>query len=196
MSTSRASASGRPVYEIAVAGKHLGPGTTSRLVRAVRAALQRERCRKAVVSLAVVDDATIAELHSRYLGLAGPTDVMSFDLRDRPKGSCGRRGGEVDGEVVVSMETARRQARRRRIPAEQELLRYAVHGTLHLLGHRDDRPDRAAAMHRIEDEVLRESEPRRDQNAKRRKASRPASVSRVVAGRSRGGARAGRYRFR
>ncbi|MGB9624130.1 MAG: rRNA maturation RNAse YbeY, partial [Phycisphaerae bacterium] len=89
-----------------------------------------------------------------------------------------------------SMETACRQARRRRIPAEQELLRYAVHGTLHLLGYRDDSPDRAAAMHRIEDEVLRESGPRCDAGAKRRKASHPASVSRVLTGRSRGRARA------
>lgn len=190
MNTSRASASDRPAYEIAVAGKHLRPGIKGRLIRAVRAALQRERCCKAVVSLAVVDDATIAELHSRYLGLAGPTDVMSFDLRDAPTGPGGRRGGEVDGEVVVSVETARREARRRRIPVEQELLRYAVHGTLHLLGHRDDRPDRAAAMHRIEDEVLREWERPRDEGAKRRRALRPASGPRIAAERSRGGARA------
>jgi len=190
VSTSRASASDRPAYEIAVAGKHLRPAVRGRLIRAVCAALRRERCRKAIVSLAVVDDVTIAELHLRYLGMAEPTDVMSFDLRDTPTGRRGRRGGEVDGEVVVSVETARREARSRRIPVEQELLRYAVHGTLHLLGHRDDRPDRAAAMHRIEDQVLRECERPRGEGAKRRRALRPASGPRIAAERSRGGARA------
>jgi probable rRNA maturation factor len=98
--------------------------------------------------VAVVNDDAMADLHKRYLGIAGPTDVLSFDLSDAPG------GGTVDGQVVVSEDTARREARRRGLLFEQELLRYVIHGALHLLGHSDNTPAHAATMHRIEDELL------------------------------------------
>ena len=98
--------------------------------------------------MAVVDDGVITDLHARYRGIREPTDVLAFDLSDAPG------DGAVDGEIVVSEDTARREATRRGLPFEEELARYVIHGALHLLGHSDDTPAGAEAMHRIEDELL------------------------------------------
>jgi len=89
------------------------------------------------VVVALVDDRTIAELHGRYLGEPGPTDVLSFP----------------HGEIVVSGDTARREARERGVEPLHELLLYVVHGALHLKGYRDktsaDRKRMRAAERRI-----------------------------------------------
>jgi probable rRNA maturation factor len=94
--------------------------------------------RKIVVAL--VDDETISELHERYLGREGPTDVLSFP----------------HGEIVVSAETAQREARTRSIPPLDELVLYVVHGALHLLGHDDKRPRDKARMRAAERRILKE----------------------------------------
>ncbi len=102
----------------------------------------REACRRAAeavlgarkVVVAIVDDATIAELHERYLGVEGATDVLSFP----------------HGEIVVSAETAQREARERRIDPRSELCLYVVHGALHLKGF-DDRTPRARSRMRAEE---------------------------------------------
>ena len=62
--------------------------------------------------------------------------------------------GEVDGEIVVSAETAWREADRREVGAEAELLLYVIHGTLHLLGFDDAAAEDAASMHEKEDALL------------------------------------------
>jgi probable rRNA maturation factor len=85
-----------------------------------------------------VDDRTIARLHERFLGVPGPTDVLSFP----------------HGEIVVSAETARREARARGIEPLHELLLYVVHGALHLAGHRDKRTKEQKAMRAAERRVL------------------------------------------
>jgi len=94
--------------------------------------------RKVVVAL--VDDATIARLHQRYLGVPGPTDVLSFP----------------HGEIVVSADTARREAHRRGIRPIAELVLYVVHGALHLAGHDDKSPKARVAMRAAERRVLKE----------------------------------------
>jgi probable rRNA maturation factor len=90
------------------------------------------------VVVALVDDATIAELHLRFLGEEGPTDVLSFP----------------QGEIVVSAETALREARERGIPPLHELLLYVVHGALHLKGYDDRRSEERRRMRREERRVL------------------------------------------
>lgn len=124
-----------------------GRGLRRRVTQAVRRTLARHGRTPVAIHVAVVRDVSIAELHQRYLGVPGPTDVLSFDLSDGG-------GAFLEGQIVVSADTARREARARRIPFEQELLRYAIHGTLHLLGYDDDTPGRARTMHRVEDELL------------------------------------------
>lgn len=120
--------------------------TARRLTRAVQVALAGQAVRS--ISVAVVDDATIAELHQRYLGDPSPTDVLSFDLRDDPAGDG------LEGEIVVSAETAARQAKRLGLALDQEILRYVVHGVLHLLGYDDATAVQRRRMRRQEDRVL------------------------------------------
>ncbi len=80
---------------------------------------------KAELSIALVDDAEIAELNARYRGVEGATLL---------------------GDVVVSLDTAAVQARRGRRSLDDEVLRLLIHGTLHLLGHDHERNDEARRM--------------------------------------------------
>jgi len=100
------------------------------------------------VRVRVVGDAEMARLHEARTGVPGTTDVLTFDLRDEP-------AGDLDTDVVVCVDEARRQAASRGHALEHELLLYIVHGVLHCLGYDDHDPAGAAAMHAREDEVLR-----------------------------------------
>ena len=92
----------------------------------------------------------MSELHKDFMGITGPTDVLTFPLE------TDARGRVTSGEVVVCVPESRRQARERGLATRLELLLYAVHGMLHLLGY-DDRTDRAyRVMHRTEDDLMSE----------------------------------------
>jgi len=84
------------------------------------------------LSIALMDDATIAELNQRYRGVSRPTDVLAFPLQE---GEDADRGGSLLGDVVISVETAKRQAQRAHRGLDFIVARLLVHGTLHLLGH-------------------------------------------------------------
>jgi len=105
------------------------------------------------VEVAFVDDATIADLHLRFMGIPGPTDVITFPLsedEDPPTEEA------TLGEVVVSTETALRQGPEYGLDPVDEALLYVVHGVLHLLGYDDldeTDADRMAARQR---EILEE----------------------------------------
>lgn len=145
-----------PAYDISVSLEAQSPAEAKACVAgAVEAALARYRPRAARVSVAVVDDAEIRQLNERHLNRDEPTDVLAFDLRDETSQPA-RSPSQilVDGDIVVSVETARREANRRGHDLHAELALYAVHGTLHLLGYDDGDAERAARMHEIEDEIL------------------------------------------
>ncbi len=128
----------------------LAPIPAERVREAVEAVLHAEGCQRAELSVALVDDAEMAALHERHLGVAGPTDVLSFDLgvADTSPG----RG--IDGEVVVSVQTAARTAKTLGTETEPEVLLYVVHGVLHLLGYEDKAIEPATRMRAREDEIL------------------------------------------
>lgn len=127
--------------EISNEQSHL-PLEDGRLRDAVRMVLQKESVARAQISLAVVDDAAICRLHREYLDEDEPTDVLSFLLERSEDG--------LEGEVIVSGQTAKLAAARFGWPAEDELLLYVIHGTLHLVGYRDATPDEQAEMRRQE----------------------------------------------
>ena len=81
------------------------------------------------ISIAIVDDHTISALNAQFLGKNHPTDVLAFSYDPDPDG--------LAGEIVVSFETAERLASRLGEPFERELLRYCVHGLMHLCGYDD-----------------------------------------------------------
>lgn len=116
--------------------------------RAVTAVLAGESVASATISVAVVDDPTMRELNRRYLNHDYNTDVLSFLLDEI--------GDQLDGEIIVSAETAIRRAEEFAWPADHEMLLYVIHGTLHLAGY-DDRSDAdRGLMRRKEMQYLRE----------------------------------------
>lgn len=82
--------------------------------------------------MAWVDDEAIRALNSRWLGRDRATDVLSFPMREGP---FAESAGALLGDVVVSLETALRMARRRRASPDRIVAHLLVHGVLHLLGH-------------------------------------------------------------
>jgi probable rRNA maturation factor len=116
------------------------------LRRAVRTVLAGESFDEASVSLAILDDAAIRRLNRQYLVHDYPTDVLSF-VWDRGE-------GRLEGEVIVSADTARSSAPRFGWPAEDELLLYVVHGLLHLAGYDDRSRAERARMRRREQKYL------------------------------------------
>lgn len=122
-------------------------GVTSRkLIRAAELASEKEVINS--ISVAIVDDATIASLHERYLDDPSPTDVLTFDLRDQYSEP------ELEGEIVVSAETARRCARKLGLADSDEILRYVIHGVLHLRGLDDQTAEERKIMRAEEDRIL------------------------------------------
>ena len=94
------------------------------------------------ISLAIVNDKTIAELHETWLGIPGPTDVLSFDLSSTEYAQPSHQGKRhrIHGEIIASAETALREARVYSWSPEHELSYYLIHGLLHLVGYDDQTP--------------------------------------------------------
>lgn len=104
----------------------------------------------AEVHLAFVNDARLKRLNSQYRGASQPTDILAFSLETPGP-------GRLLGEVVVSAEAARRQARRLRVPVALELQLLVAHGLLHLVGYDDRNPREARLMHERERRILRQA---------------------------------------
>jgi probable rRNA maturation factor len=118
-----------------------------RVRRAVEAILRDAEIADAQISIAFVNDRAIAALHQRFLDDPEPTDVLSFVLE--------RSEDSLEGEVVVSAETARALAASYKSTPEDEVLRYVIHGLLHLVGYDDTTPRQRAAMRNRERMYLR-----------------------------------------
>ena len=103
-----------------------------RLMAAARLVLEHEGISRATLSIAVVSDKAIRQLNRRYLQHDYATDVISFLL---DSGS-----GCLDGEIIVSVDTAAAQAPEFDSTTQDELLLYVIHGTLHLVGFDDTTP--------------------------------------------------------
>ena len=148
--------------------------STLRLI--LKCALSRHSVPTARLHVAIVDEDEIARLHQTFLGRSGPTDVLAFDLLHGAEGNCqeraatlrpirggpscaGTRGDDgvsapIEGDIVVSVDAAWQEAKRRGHTVEAELALYALHGLLHLLGYDDHQEDAAAHMHEVEDQIL------------------------------------------
>ena len=104
----------------------------------------------AQVSIAVVDDEGIVEVHKQFLNKDNTTDVISFDLTD-DEDECSTF------EVVVNYDQAKRQSEVRGHSVKAELALYITHGLLHNLGYDDIDESDAVEMHRMEDVILQEA---------------------------------------
>jgi len=134
---------------IPVANRQRRVKVTAREVRAVVAAVfEAEGAGEPDVSVALVNDAVIREVNREHLDHDWATDSIAFSYADDPSPDV------VSGEVVVSGETALREARERGTDPRHELLLYVAHGTLHLLGWDDDTPARRRRMNARAADIL------------------------------------------
>jgi probable rRNA maturation factor len=90
------------------------------------------------VEITLLDDAVLTSVHGDFLDDPTPTDVITFH----------------HGEILVSVETATREAAVRGGPVVREIALYIIHGLLHLHGHTDAEPAARAAMHAAQDLIL------------------------------------------
>ena len=132
----------------------------------------------AELSVLLVDRGTMSDLHERWMGEPGPTDVLAFpmdELRPPPPGS-GARGGDQGaggeptsppgllGDVVLCPEVAADQARQAQHSLRDELELLCTHGILHLLGYDHAEADERTAMFGLQDKLLATWRSARDQS--------------------------------
>ena len=112
-------------------------------------------CEHETLSLLFTDDREIHRLNLTYRKKDKPTDVLSFALHDE-KNRPGFTHAPL-GDIVISVETALRQAKQHRSTPKRELLRLIIHGLLHLLGYDHERVSQREAqrMRRKERALLR-----------------------------------------
>ncbi|MCP4716329.1 MAG: rRNA maturation RNase YbeY [Deltaproteobacteria bacterium] len=104
------------------------------------------------VSILLLDDQAIAGLNREYLNRSGPTDVISFPMHDEDFPDI---QPQLLGDVVISAETAQRQARERGCSLNEELLFLLIHGVLHLRGYDHERsPEDEKVMQAKEQELF------------------------------------------
>ena len=115
----------------------------------------------AELSVLLVDERTMTELHERWMGEPGPTDVLAFPMDElRPPHLGGNRddpGPEpgLIGDVVLCPQVAAEQAEKAGHSTQDELELLCVHGILHLLGYDHAEPEEHAAMFGLQDQLLK-----------------------------------------
>jgi probable rRNA maturation factor len=130
----------------------LVPIANQELERRALAILDVLGCPEGELSLVIVDDAEIAAINGQYLGRRGPTNVISFAMRE---GDFGGIHPELLGDVIISAETARREAEAAGMTADARITELLVHGVLHLFGYDHETPTAdAAAMEAKSAELL------------------------------------------
>lgn len=118
------------------------------LISVVRSILDNYGFERGEISIAIVDDPEIRELNRQYLNHDYETDVLSFVLDFEPE------RGLLNGQLIVSADTAAREANELGVPLQSELMLYVTHGTLHLVGFDDLDPASALEMRSMEHQFL------------------------------------------
>ena len=101
----------------------------------------------------LTDDESITILNEEYRGIEAPTDVLSFSQHEGEDEFSAEEN--LLGDVVVSVETARRQAKEQGRDLDSEIDVLLVHGLLHLLGYDHAQPEEAEKMFARQAELLR-----------------------------------------
>ena len=92
-----------------------------------------------LVEVALVDDDESDRVHRDFMGIDGPTDVITFE----------------HGEIVIGLEVAKRQAADYEEPTLRELFRYLVHGLLHLAGYDDQTDEDRQNMEEVQEKLVK-----------------------------------------
>ena len=110
------------------------------------------------LSILLCDDKTISVLNSRYRGKAEATDILSFALGEGeqfPGVPGGSRGRRLAGDIVISLDTLKENARRFKISEDEELRRLLIHGILHLDGMDHSGNKETEPMLQVQERILK-----------------------------------------
>ncbi len=110
----------------------------SRMAAGFAAHKENSLAHLATLEVALVDDETSSRVHMDFMEIPGATDVITFH----------------HGEIVIGAEVAKRQAEEYGEPLGREILRYFVHGLLHLAGHEDAEENESKAMEAAQEEIV------------------------------------------
>ena len=120
---------------------------TERLIEAVRQVVTDAGYVTGELSVAVVDDPTIQRLNRQYLQHDYPTDVLAFVLEEAES--------HIEGEIVLSVETAARNGTEYGQSLRNEILLCVIHGALHLVGYADNSPQAVEQMRAAEKQYMK-----------------------------------------
>lgn len=120
-----------------------------RLKQGIQLVLRDYEVKRAFIGLAIVTDDTIQKMNKRFLDHDYATDVLSFPLSGNEY-----KTDILEGEIAISFDTAQQRAGEFGWGTENELLLYAVHGTLHLVGLSDQTGEERTLMRRAEQKIL------------------------------------------
>ncbi|OHE24406.1 MAG: rRNA maturation RNase YbeY [Syntrophobacterales bacterium RBG_19FT_COMBO_59_10] len=131
----------------------LFPVDVRRIRRSLKRLLKELRCEERDVCVLLVDDNKIREINNRYLNRDRPTNVISFAMAE---GEFGGINPQILGDIVISVETASRDASASQLDLMDEIEFLLIHGLLHLLGydHEEAAVEKAAEMKARERELF------------------------------------------
>jgi probable rRNA maturation factor len=129
------------------------PVAAAHLAAVAKQVLRSEGITHALLSIAFVSSSKISSMNRRHIGKSGSTDVIAFSLAQSANPVA------TIGDVYISVDVARRNAKRLHLPVRQEIVRLLIHGTLHVLGytHPDGEQRFSSAMWMKQESLLRRS---------------------------------------
>ncbi|MEE1296229.1 MAG: rRNA maturation RNase YbeY [Bifidobacterium sp.] len=106
------------------------------------------------LAIMFVDPEPIATLHDRWMGLLGPTDVMSFPMDELRPGDAGQVPEGILGDIVICPWVAAQQAAAAGHSTMEEMMLLTIHGILHLLGYDHRTPEQERQMFGLQRQLL------------------------------------------
>jgi len=120
---------------------------------AIRITLNAHNLDKCEVSVLLTDDSRIRELNRDYRGIDSPTDVLAFAMHDDQESK--NLNPNILGDIVISLETAERQAEAAHHSWDREVVILTIHGILHLIGYDHKTQEEANIMFEKQDYILK-----------------------------------------
>ncbi len=99
-----------------------------------------------LLNLIYVTDEDILTINRKYLRHNQTTDVITFSLGEDRK--------NIEGEIYISLDTAKKQSDEYKVSLQNEIIRLAIHGALHLSGYDDNTEENRLKMHNLENKYL------------------------------------------
>jgi probable rRNA maturation factor len=125
------------------------------LEKIAAATLAKTKVKQAELGIVLVGEKEMAKLNETFLGHEGSTDVITFDYSE-PGRPAVTAAAAIQGEIFICVADAERQAKLFGTNWRSEVVRYVVHGILHLMGHDDLQPVARRKMKRVEGRLVRE----------------------------------------